>query len=93
MVEGLEDLDSCPSGSLDHKTAPEADFEVNVDQITDELLNQILRDFSNDQNLKMNVEDIDEEDFLEKWPWTLDKPVPELPAETFNVAVEVTPAE
>ena len=73
----LEDLDSCPSGSLGKE---EDNFDLKVDQITDELLNSILRDFSNDNNAKMTVEDVNEDEFEDKWPWSLDKKQPEEPA-------------
>jgi hypothetical protein len=37
-----------------------------------------LDDFENDQNVKMVVEDdIDEDEFEDKWPYTLDKKVEE----------------
>jgi len=39
----LEDLESCPSGSIGQSN--ETDFELKVDQITDELLASILQDF------------------------------------------------
>lgn len=44
--KGLEDLDSYPSGSLSKSNDQE--FQMRVDNITEDLLNQILQDFQND---------------------------------------------
>jgi len=60
--DNLADLDSCPSGSMG--ASNEADHELKVDQITDDLLESILRDFKQDSSVKMVVEDdVDEDDF------------------------------
>lgn len=56
----------------------EDDLEARADQITDELLNQIIADFENDTKVKMVVEDdIDEDEYEDKWPYSLDKKVEE----------------
>jgi len=74
--DNLADLDSCPSGSMG--ASNEADHELKVDQITDDLLESILRDFKQDSSVKMVVEDdVDEDDFEDYWPYSLDKKVPE----------------
>lgn len=53
----MDDLDSCPSGSIGVSQELDA---LNVDQITDELLNQMLQEFTSDSKVKLEVEDIDE---------------------------------
>lgn len=74
--DNMADLDSCPSGSIG--ASNEADHELKVDQITDDLLESILRDFKQDSAVKMVVEDdVNEEDFEDYWPYSLDKRVPE----------------
>lgn len=74
--DNLADLDSCPSGSIGQSN--EADHELKVDQITDDLLESILRDFKQDSSVKMVVEDdVNEDDFEDCWPYSLDKKVPE----------------
>jgi len=94
-ADRLADLESCPSGSLGQSAKPEesGDFDLKVDQITDELLASILNDFKQDSGVKLEVEDVDEAQFEDKWPYVLDKkkeepvhvpkpPVPQLsPAE------------
>ena len=70
----LEDLESCPSGSLTESKPNEEDFTRKVDEITAHLLESILDDFREDGKVKMEVEDdVDEEDFEDKWPYSLDK--------------------
>lgn len=78
-ADGLEDLESCPSGSLGQQKPDQSDenFDLRVDQITDELLNSILKDFTHDEHIKMEVEDLDEAEFEDKWPYSLDKKVEE----------------
>jgi hypothetical protein len=86
-ADQLQDLESCPSGSLGQSRPEDSqDFELKVDQITDELLNAILQDFKQDGDVKLEVEDVDEAAFADKWPYTLDKrleekeaPVPKPP--------------
>lgn len=74
--DNLADLDSCPSGSVG--ASNEADHELKVDQITDDLLESILRDFKQDSSVKMVVEDdVDEDDYEDCWPYSLDKKAPE----------------
>lgn len=74
--DNIADLDSCPSGSIG--ASNEADHELKVDQITDDLLESILRDFKQDSSVKMVVEDdVDEDDFEDYWPYSLDKKAPE----------------
>jgi|TARA_B110001450_G_scaffold243064_1_gene254004 hypothetical protein len=74
--DNMADLDSCPSGSIG--ASNEADHELKVDQITDDLLESILRDFKQDSSVKMVVEDdVNEDDFEDYWPYSLDKKVPE----------------
>jgi hypothetical protein len=36
-------------------------------------LNSILNDFKQDPNTKMEIEDIDDAEFEDKWPYSLDK--------------------
>lgn len=73
--DNMADLDSCPSGSIG---ASNEDHELKVDQITDDLLESILRDFKQDSAVKMVVEDdVDEDDYEDYWPYSLDKKVPE----------------
>ena len=73
--DNMADLDSCPSGSIG---ASNEDHELKVDQITDDLLESILRDFKQDSSVKMVVEDdVNEDDFEDYWPYSLDKKVPE----------------
>ena len=44
---------------------------MRVDNITDELLNEIIKDFANDENVRLEVEDnYEEEDFEDKWPFS-----------------------
>lgn len=72
----MADLDSCPSGSIG--ASNEADHELQIDQITDDLLESILRDFKQDSSVKMVVEDdVNENDFEDHWPYSLDKKVAE----------------
>lgn len=75
----MQDLESNPTGSLAGSyPKEEEDMDARADQITEELLNQIIADFENDQNVKMVVEDdIDEDEFEDKWPYSLDKKVEE----------------
>ena len=73
-ADELEDLESCPSGSLTESKPNEEDFRLKVDEITAHLLESILSDFRGDGQVKMEVEDdVDEEEFEDKWPYTLDK--------------------
>ena len=73
-ADELEDLESCPSGSLGQSRPEDSqDFDLKVDQITEELLNTILQDFKHDPEVKLEVEDVDETAFEDKWPYTLDK--------------------
>jgi len=95
--DNLADLDSCPSGSMG--ASNEADHELKVDQITDDLLESILRDFKQDSSVKMVVEyDVDEDDFEDYWPYSLDKKVPEpepvnhVPQAPASPSAEVDPA-
>ena len=77
--EDLEDLESCPSGSLGQSKQSDEDFRLQADEITAILLEQILDDFKHDDNIKMEVEDnIDEEEFEDKWPYSLEKQQEEL---------------
>jgi hypothetical protein len=47
--DNLEDLESCPSG-----VGASSELDVlNVDQITNELLNQILQEFAMDPHVKL----------------------------------------
>jgi hypothetical protein len=51
----MDDYQSSPSGSMEF---------VDVDEITDQILHQIINDFANDNNVKTVVEDkIDEEEY------------------------------
>ena len=76
-AENLEDLESYPSGSMNAIGESSENFDLKVDQITDELLAQILNDFEQDPTVRMEVEDIDDAPFEEMWPWSLDKKVEE----------------
>ena len=70
-------MDSYPSGS---HGKDEIDIQSQADLITADLLNSILQDFLGDAHVKMEVEDdIDEDEFEDKWPYTLDKKEPEEP--------------
>ena len=72
--EELEDLESCPSGSLGASKQSDEDMRLKADEITAILLQQIIDDFKNDDDIKMEVEDdIDEEEFEDKWPYKLDQ--------------------
>lgn len=75
--KGLEDLDSYPSASLSKSN--EQEIQMRVDNITEELLNEILQDFTNDEKVRLEVEDnYSEEAFESKWPFSeAKKPVEE----------------
>jgi hypothetical protein len=60
-MESQEISNSMPQNQFES----ESDFQANVDQITNHLLNEILQDFQADPSVKMIVEDdVDEENFL-----------------------------
>ena len=44
---------------------------MRVDQITDQLLGEILKDFDQDPNIRLEIEDnFAEEEFEDKWPFS-----------------------
>jgi hypothetical protein len=51
------------------------DLDLNVDHMTDELLNILLEQYKEENDIDLNAthEQPDEEDFKDKFPWTLDK--------------------
>jgi len=60
-MESQEISNSMPQNQFES----ESDFQANVDQITNHLLNEILQDFQADPSVKMIVEDdVDEENFF-----------------------------
>ena len=60
-------------------SAGDQDIFAKADVITDELLELILKDYKEDNEFNLNAthEQPDEEEYKEKFPWTLDvKPKP-----------------
>ena len=51
---------------------------MRADLITEKLMQEVLNDFLYDQNVKLEVEDVDETEYEDKWPWTEDKKVEEV---------------
>ena len=73
----FEDLESCPdgvgqSGSAGHE---QEDILAQADAITDELLHLLLEDYKEDGEFNLNAaqDQPDEEDYRDKFPWTMDK--------------------
>ena len=72
---GLADLDSCPE-EVSKSASKSAGDEIlsKADNITDELINIILEQYTEEQTFDLNArEQPDEEDYKDKFPWTLDK--------------------
>lgn len=89
--EQFDDLESNPSGSL--RASRSDDIQMKADEITAVLLQEILDDFNYDENVKLEVEDnIDEEDFEDKWPYSLDKVVEEKPPPQPKPLAQAPPA-
>ena len=56
-------------------SANDQDIFAKADLITDELLELILNEYKQDDEFNLNAthEQPDEEDYKEKFPWTMDK--------------------
>ena len=79
----MQDLESCPEGigQSGSMSANEQDIFAKADVLTDELLELILKNYkegdeNDDFDLDATNDPPDEEDFKEKFPWTLDKKPP-----------------
>jgi len=70
----MADLESCPDGVGNSGSMSGDDINIRADMITDELLNLLLEDYkqNEDYNLDMH-EQPDEEEYRDKFPWTMDK--------------------
>lgn len=68
-MEDLDDLESFPDDIAESFD----EYQLTVDNITDELLNLILTEYKNDPTLGVEKEKIDETTFYSKWPFTLDQ--------------------
>jgi len=79
----LNDLESCPD-NIANSVSQGDDVQMKADMITEELMNLILDDYVTGKvQLPIDrtaLNSIDEDDYKEKFPWTLDKveekPVP-----------------
>ena len=77
----MQDLESCPDGvgQSGSMSANDQDIFAKADQYTEELLELILQNYQEDENefkLDATNEQPDEEDYKQKFPWTLDKKPP-----------------
>lgn len=73
----MNDLESCPegvgqSGSMSNN---EHDIMAKADLLTEELFELILNDYKEDDEFNLNAthEQPDEEEYKDKFPWTMDK--------------------
>ena len=74
----MADLESCPDGvGQSHSMSGNdgADLGAKADKITEELLELLIEDYklNSEFNLNATNDQPDEEDFKDKFPWTLDK--------------------
>jgi len=95
-IEGdpLDDFQSNPTGSLDNShPQTQEDLELRADLITEKLLQEVLNDFKRDGKVKLEVEDTDDSEFQDKWPWTEDRKVEPEPEQTFAPPVSAQAEE
>ena len=81
----IGDLESCPEGigQSGSMSANDQDIFAKADVLTDELLELILKNYKEDENdfdLDATNDQPDEEDYKDKFPWTLDKKPPPKPS-------------
>ena len=73
----MADLESCPEGvgASASMSGPEADLGAQADLITDELMSLLLEGYKQEDDFDLNAtnEQPDEEEFKDKFPWTMDK--------------------
>ena len=55
--------------------------------ITEKLLQEVLNDFKRDGKVKLEVEDTDDSEFQDKWPWTEDRKVEPEPEQTLLLEI------
>ena len=95
----MADLESCPDnvGQSQSMSGNDQDMLMaQADAITDELLNLILEDYKADEEFDTNAtqEQPDEDDYREKFPWTLDKkPEPKASPKPPGVKVGAPPKQ
>lgn len=85
----MDDLQSCPEET--GKSQSDDHLFAKADAIADEILKKLLENYKNDERLCLSVKvnQPDEDEFKDKFPWTLDR-VPEKPKEP---AIIKRPAE
>jgi len=88
----FDDLNSCPEDI--GKSQSEAEMFAKADAIADEMLKALLDNYKDDTRflLSVKVNQPDEDDFKDKFPWTLDKqPEKEKPKEPVIIKRPETP--
>lgn len=81
-------------GNSASMSGPEADLGAQADLITDELMHLLIDNYKNEDDFDLNAanEQPDEEEFKDKFPWTMDKkPEPKPAPKPAGVKVGVAP--
>jgi len=92
----IADLESCPEGvgQSASMSGNDADLMARADLITNELLELLIEDYKADGDFNLNAsrEQPDEDQFKDKFPWTLDKkPEPKPSPKPVGVKVGAQP--